>query len=187
LAGSEVASRCETASRPCWRCTHGQDARVTLNFFVLLFHAMSEVDRLELEPATGLTPRVDRRRRMDEPLPVKLVAVDDVRLPAPAGVEVRLDEFYVGLLGFERVPPETELVYRAENFVLRFDVEERPVEHDSLRPQGIEIVSLAEAELRLIEGECEYVRQRGVLPGSETIVLRDPAGNWVELVELRSI
>ncbi|MGB7159419.1 MAG: hypothetical protein WBD40_15230 [Tepidisphaeraceae bacterium] len=148
---------------------------------------MSNVDRMELEPATGLTPRVDRRPRMDEPLPVRLVAVDDVRLLAPSGVEVNLDGFYVGLLGFERVPPETELHYRAENFALHFDVEERPVEHDSLRPQGIEIPSLAEAELKLIEGEFEYVRQRGVLPGSETIVLRDPAGNWIELVELRSI
>ncbi len=116
---------------------------------------MANVDRLELEPATGLTPRVDRRPRMDEPLPVKLVAVEDVRMPAPAGVEVQLDAFYVDLLGFERMPPETELNYRAENVALRFDMQERPVEHDNLRPQGIEIMSLAEAELKLIEGEYE--------------------------------
>ena len=148
---------------------------------------MSDVERLELEPATGLTPRVDPRPRIDEPLPVKLVAVADVTMPAPAGVEVKLDAFYVGLLEFERVPPETQLNYRAENFTLRFEVLERPVEHDNLRPQGIEVQSLADAELKLIEGEHPYVRQRGVLPGSETIVLRDPAGNWVELVELRSI
>ncbi len=148
---------------------------------------MANVDRLELEPATGLTPRVDRRPRMDEPLPVKLVAVEDVRMPAPAGVEVQLDAFYVDLLGFERMPPETELNYRAENVALRFDMEERPVEHDNLRPQGIEIMSLAEAELKLIEGEYEYVRQRGIVLGTETIVLRDPAGNWIEVIELRPI
>ena len=124
---------------------------------------------------------------MDQPLPVKLVAVEDVRLAAPAGVEVKLDAFYVGLLGFERVPPENALNYRAENVALHFDVQERPVEHENLRPQGIEIPSLAEAELKLIESEYEYIRQRGVLPGTEVIVMRDPAGNWIELIELRSL
>ena len=148
---------------------------------------MLDRDQLELEPATGLKPRVDRRPRIDEPLPVKLVAVDDVRMPAPAGVEVQLDGFYVDLLGFERMVPETELNYRAENVALRFEVQERPVEHENLRPQGIEVPSLAEAELMLIEGEYEYVRQRGVVLGTETIVMRDPAGNWIELIELRAI
>jgi hypothetical protein len=148
---------------------------------------MAEAERLELEPATGLAPRPDRRPRMDEPLPVNLVAVDDVRMPAPAGSEVQLDAFYVALLGFERVGPETELNYRAENFTLRFELQERPVEHEDLRPQGIEIPSLAEVEMKLIEGEYEYVRQRGVVLGTETIVMRDPAGNWIELIELRPI
>ena len=148
---------------------------------------MSNTEPLELEPATGLKPRPDRRPRIDEPLPVKLVAVEDVRMPAPAGSEVQLDAFYVNVLGFERMPPETALDYRAENVALRFDVRERPVEHDNLRPQGIEVPSLAEAELKLIEGEYEYVRQRGVVLGTETIVMRDPAGNWIELIELRPI
>ena len=148
---------------------------------------MSDVERLELEAATGLTPRADPRPRIDEPLPVKLVAIADVTMPAPAGAEVKLDAFYVGLLEFERVGPETQLNYRAENSTIRFEVQERPVEHENLRPQGIEVQSLADAELKLIEDEYPYVRQRGVVPGSETIVLRDPAGNWVELIELRSI
>ena len=142
---------------------------------------------MELEPATGIRPKIDRRPRMDEPLPIRLVAVDDVHMPAPAGVEVQLDAFYVDLLGFERMPPETELNYRAENVALRFELHERPVEHDNLRPQGIEVLSLAQAELKLIEGEFEYVRQRGVVLGTETIVMRDPAGNWIELIELRPI
>ena len=142
---------------------------------------------MELEPATGIRPKIDRRPRMDEPLPIRLVAVDDVHMPAPAGVEVQLDAFYVDLLGFERMPPETELNYRAENVALRFELHERPVEHDNLRPQGIEVLSLAQAELKLIEGEFEYVRQRGVVLGTETIVMCDPAGNWIELIELRSI
>jgi hypothetical protein len=146
-----------------------------------------DAERWELEPTTGHSPTVDGRPRMDEPLPVRLVAVEDVRMPAPAGIEVQLDALYVGVLGFERMPPETELHYRSENFTLHFELRERPVEHDDLRPQGIEIPSLAEMELKLIEGEYEYVRQRGVMPGTETIVMRDPAGNWIELGELRSV
>jgi len=142
---------------------------------------------MELEPATGIRPKIDRRPRIDEPLPVKLVAVEDVRMPAPAGAEVQLDAFYVGVLGFERMSPDTELNYLAENAALRFDVQERPVEHDNLRPQGIEVPSLAEAELKLIEGKYEYARERGVVLGTETIVMRDPAGNWIELIELRPI
>jgi hypothetical protein len=146
-----------------------------------------DAERWELEPATGHSPTVDGRPRMDEPLPVRLVAVEDVRMPAPAGIEVQLDALYVGVLGFERMPPETELHYRSENFTLHFELLEAPVDHDDLRPQSIEIPSLAEMELKLIEGEYEYVRQRGVMPGTETIVMRDPAGNWIELVELRSL
>src|SRR5688500_8447719 len=63
----------------------------------LLFQSM------ELEPtARPLPPVHDPRPRLLEPLPVRLIAVEDVRLPAPAGVETKLDAFYVVLLGFER-------------------------------------------------------------------------------------
>src|SRR5688572_7744007 len=48
----------------------------------------------------------DRRPRMPEPLPVRVLAVEDVRLPATAGLEPQLDDFYVGLFGFERVDVE---------------------------------------------------------------------------------
>src|SRR3954454_9604123 len=58
---------------------------------------------IALDPAGGESlPELDRRRRMPEPLPVRLVAVADVRLPATAGLERELDAFYVDLLGFER-------------------------------------------------------------------------------------
>src|SRR5688500_10075607 len=132
-------------------------------------------------------PRPDNRPRVPEPLPVKLVAVEDVTMLAPSGIAPQLDAFYVGLFGFERVSRESELLYRAENVQLRFDICEKPVVHESLRPQGIEVPSLAEAELKLIEAELEYTRQRGVTPGHESLVLLDPAGNWVEIVEFRAI
>ena len=141
---------------------------------------------LQLEEATRqLKLDADRRPRMPEPLPVRLVSVDDVRLPAPAGAEVKLDDFYVTLLEFERV--EGELSYRADNFVLRFDVFEAPIEHESLRPQQIEVLSLNVAEKKLIDAELEYARQKSLTPGQESLLLLDPAGNWIELTERRIV
>ena len=143
---------------------------------------------LELEtPTQPIDPaRPDRRPHMPEPPPVRLVAVEDVHLPAPAGAEVQLDAFYVGLLKFERMPGQ-QLAYRSENFLLHFDIGEAPIEHESLRPLGVEIPSLGELEQKLIEREMEYTRLRGTTPGRETLLIRDPAGNWVEVGEVRLI
>jgi hypothetical protein len=128
---------------------------------------------------------------MDEPPPVRLVAVEDVRLPAPPGMEAELDAFYVGLWQLEREIGESpaSIVYRAENVRLRFDlvVDQRPIERETMRPQGIEVLSLAEAELKLVEAEREYIRQRGLTPGQESLLLQDPAGNWVELFEVKRL
>ncbi|MBA3272780.1 MAG: hypothetical protein H0T11_02770 [Chthoniobacterales bacterium] len=128
---------------------------------------------------------------MPEPLPVRLVAVDDVQLLALDGAEAALDAFYVGILKLEKLSPdsmEAQPAYRAENFILRFELGEPPVlERDGMRFQGIEVASLADTELQLIEAEIEYERQRGIQPGRETLVLRDPTGNWIELHESREV
>jgi hypothetical protein len=147
------------------------------------------VEPLELEPSTGLNPVADGRPRMDEPPPVKLVAVEDVRLPTRPGIDADLDAFYVGLWQFERDKEQPGIVYRAENVRLRFEIiaDQKPIERETLRPQGIEILSLAEAELKLIETEREYIRQRGLTPGQESLLVQDPAGNWIELFEVRRV
>jgi hypothetical protein len=144
---------------------------------------------MELEPATGeFKPVVDRRPRVPEPLPVRLVTVDDARLPAAAGLERQLDAFYVGLLGFERTPPTgDEIIYRADNFSLHIGVKEPPLRRDEMRPLGVEVPSLADLELKLIEAKMEYERQRGLLPGEHTIVMADPAGNWLEVSDVRAV
>jgi hypothetical protein len=147
----------------------------------------SEREPIELGEATG-TPIVhDGLPRLDEPPPVRLVAVEDVRLPTPPGVEAALDGFYVGLLRFRREPGP--IVYRAENARLRFTVvvDPPPVERDGVRPQGIEVASLRDAERLLADAEVEYDRQRGLMVGMYSLLCRDPAGNWVELVELRKV
>ena len=144
---------------------------------------------IELEtPDRPYKPVPDRRPRMAEPIPVRLVTVDHATLPAAAGLEVQLDDFYVGLLGFVRdadVPHA--IVYHAENFDLRFDVIEPPLERDHCRALGIELPSLAVAEKQFVDRGIEYARQKTLSIGHESLLLLDPAGNWVELTESRAI
>ena len=154
-----------------------------------------EVESLELALETlRFKPVVDRRPRVPEPLPVKLVTVADARLPAAAGLERQLDAFYVRLFGFERRDDATHhragdatISYRADNFTLHLSVQEPPVRRTDLRPLGVEVPSLAALEEKLIEAEQAYQRQRGLLPGEVSIVLLDPAGNWLEAFEARPV
>ena len=88
-------------------------------------HGLNSDDTLEMvEPTGDFKLRPDRRPRMEEPLPVKLVTVDDAQLLTSAGLERALDAFYVDLLGFVRTGSPHDLSYRSDNFVLHFRVEE---------------------------------------------------------------
>ena len=122
---------------------------------------------------------------------MRLVAVKDVLLKAPAAATERLDAFYIGLLLFERDRHAEAAVraYRAENFRLVCELieAEAVAGREDYRPVGVELPSLADAELRLIDAELEYARQKSVMTGVESIVLLDPAGNWVELFERREL
>ena len=125
----------------------------------------------------------DKRPRLPEPPPVSLVAVADVSLPGVNGLERELDTFYVGLLRFERDEDLAQICYRAENFRLRFEPHERRPDRDGVRPVGIAIESFAEITSKLNEREIEYTLQLGLTPGEHSVLLRDPAGNWVELFD----
>lgn len=127
----------------------------------------------------------DRRPRMPEPPPVRLVTVEDARLVAGAGLEVELDAFYEKLLGFERETPLDTICYRAENFRLRFDVIEPPLRRDDLRALGIEVPALVTIEHDLADAQIPYTRLKGLHPGQESLLVQDPAGNWVELMDHR--
>jgi hypothetical protein len=144
---------------------------------------------VELEqPNNAFKPAVDRRPYMPEPPPVRLVAVEDVRGFAGAGLEVQLDEFYVGLLRFDRdMTEEAQIVYRAENVRLVLDVVEPPLQRDDFWPIPVEVQSLSVAEHDLIEREIEFEWQRGLSVARDTLLLRDPAGNWVAITERREV
>lgn len=144
---------------------------------------------MELEPSPGnfhIFP--DRRPLVPEPLPVRVVAVEDVELPAPSGLETQLEGFYIALLGFEREVTEVDsLILNAENVRLRISFIEPPIARDSLRTLGIEVISLGEAQRKLIDAEIPYVHQRGLMPGQESLSLQDPAGNWLSITEIRPL
>jgi hypothetical protein len=150
---------------------------------------MSSREPIELEPVTGpFAPTSDKRPRVPEPPPVRLVAVDDVRLEASAGLERELDAFYAGILKFDRETAAdgvNVLRYRAENHRLRIVMIERRVDRDGMRPLGVEVPLLLAVEHALVDAEREYVRQKGLVPGVESLLLRDPGGNWVEVSESR--
>ena len=139
---------------------------------------------MELEPTeNSFEIEPDKRPHIPEPLPVSLIAVADVTLPTVAGIERELDGFYVGLLQFERDADVEQISYRAENFRLRFELSERRPERDGVRPVRIAIANFAELPSKLNELEIEYTLQRGLTPGEHSVLLRDPAGNWVELFD----
>ena len=140
------------------------------------------------EPSIEFKPVIDKRPLMPEPPPVSLVAVEDVHLPAPAGLETQLDGFYAGLLKFEREDAEQgQIAYKAANFRIRIEVMESPADRQDFRPTGIDVPSLGLLERELIDREIEYEWQKGLTPGNETLLLRDPAGNWVQIGQIKVV
>ncbi len=145
---------------------------------------------MELEPSTNdFQPPVDRRPRLYPPPPVRLIAVADVRLEARVGMEKKLHDFYVGLLGFEMADAGEDFptAFQAENARVLVQVYEKPFKREDMRALGIEVRSLPEVERRLIEAEVSFLKQKAVATGQEALLLEDPAGNWLQLVEYRVI
>lgn len=140
------------------------------------------------EPAGEFKLEADKRPTMPQPPPVRVVAVEDVHLLAVAGLEPKLDAFYVGMLKFERDPaPEGQITYKAENVCLIFKIVEPPRGREDMRINAIEIPLLAIVRQQLIDEEVEFESQRGVISGQETILLKDPAGNWVQIGQITDL
>ena len=142
---------------------------------------------MELAPSTNFTPTKDDRPVMPPPLPVMLVTIEDARLTAAAGLECELDAFYVGLLQFEREAKDEGIVYKAENFKLFIEVEEGPVLRDDMRMLGVVVKSLPDLMRKFREVEIEFSRERGLTAGDERLVLLDPAGNWLRIMQSKLI
>jgi hypothetical protein len=145
-----------------------------------------------LEPAPAAPKPIrsndDQRLTVPEPLPVRLNAIADVRLPCPPGVDAAMDALYVSLLKFERLrSDEFHLFYRADNHNLIFQVHNRPVGHDRLAPTMIEVDSLDPLQRHFVDTEFPFQWMRGLTPGGDYLLFQDPAGNWIGVSQRRIV
>jgi hypothetical protein len=146
---------------------------------------------MELEPEgkpLDVTP--DRRPTLPQPLPVRLVAVADVRLPCPLDPEVLqlLDGFYVECLKMVRIAgDETTRTYQADNFCLILQGQEGIVHREKLEPTMIEVDDRKTFQDAIIEREMEFEWMRGLVLGGDFILVKDPAGNWIGVLEHRGV
>lgn len=148
----------------------------------IIAREMSEPERIELEPATNTPLRPDLRPPMFAPPPVRVVAVNDVHLPAAIGREADLAAFYIEVLGFGPRPIEGgALAFAAENVSLVFDLEEPPVDRENLAPTMIEVLSLRTLREALLDREIGYETMHGLMPGTEHVLVRDPGGNLLAI------
>ena len=150
----------------------------------------NDESRLELvPPATGYRqPPPDRRKHIPEPPPVRLMAIEDLLAHVPEDLQRELDEFYLTMLQFERDPNAHGcIIYRAENFRLMLQIQSSSIERLDMRAIGVEVLSLVDAEAKIIERELEYQRIKGLTAGSDQLMLQDPAGNWVSISERRGV
>jgi hypothetical protein len=145
---------------------------------------MSEpTNEIRLEPSSTPLDADDQRPKMDEPPPVRLIAVEDCQLWAAAGLERELDKFYVDVLNFEREQADHEIIYRAENLRLRIAVVESPLPREDYRPLALAVDRLGELVGRLSGAKIDFVHHYGLTPGQDNVFLSDPAGNPVEISE----
>lgn len=143
-----------------------------------------------IEPTEPFRPTPDPRPHMPEPPPVRIVAIDDVHLLTPAGLERELDTFYAQILRFERdteTADERVIAYHAEKHRVVFHVMETLPEREDYRPLQVETVRFTDVVQELTDRDMPFEWQRGIAPGMEQIVLRDPAGNWVTIAPIRII
>jgi hypothetical protein len=56
-----------------------------------------------------------------------------------------------------------------------------------MKPIGIDVPSLRLLEREFIDREIEFLKEKGIFAGQVTFLLRDPAGNWVQIGEMRTI
>ena len=128
----------------------------------------------------------DLRPLIPEPPPVRLAAVRDVTLPMRAGLEHKIEPFYVNLLRFRR-RPGAEPVYEAENHDLHLRVTELGPERPDVRPLGVQTPFFNEIVSDLDAMRYEYDLVRGLVAGDDAVLLQDPAGNWLAVAPLREV
>jgi catechol 2,3-dioxygenase-like lactoylglutathione lyase family enzyme len=117
----------------------------------------------------------------------EVVSLDHVQLAMPAGQESAAEAFYVGILGFERLPKPPVLAARGGCWFQRGPVQiHLGVENDfraakkahpALRVRGFD------AFCTWVSGQGVAPRPDGDLPGVRRCYVDDPFGNRIEIIE----
>ena len=118
----------------------------------------------------------------------RLLAIDDVRLTAPAGLAEPFREFYADLLGFTPIKsaePDACLVFRGfprSGPRLFVTVTETPEERPPRRQAVILVDSLTRMAEALAERHLWFGWSTGWFAHERRLLTQDPGGNWLELV-----
>ncbi|QOV90296.1 VOC family protein [Humisphaera borealis] len=148
------------------------------------------VDDVVLLTPPGKEPQLDafyvgllRMEREDQELPVRPPTAPILGDAAPNLPAARVRRPLPALPAGAIQGP----VYRAEKHRVSFHVLEPLFERDSLRPLGVEVPSLTSTRLQIERLEIDYTRQKGLYAGQDSLLLKDPGGNWIEIMESRPI
>ncbi len=120
--------------------------------------------------------------------PPRVLAIDDVRLVAPAEQADAVAAFYTDVLGLDSLKPlpeEQGLAFRGlaragPRVIVRFD---KPREDRAVRRQlALEVRSLQECAELFIDRRVEHEWASGWFYFERRLMLFDPAGNRIEMV-----
>ncbi len=125
-----------------------------------------------------------------------LLAVDEVHLPAGDVPRAALRDFYEKILGLTFIPPESAAAENALHFAYlrRRVILERPTAHhthpaSAVSPEprrlGLLIRDFSDTLLRLRDRNIPYELLHTDAGLTRTAILKDPAGNWIHLIETR--
>ena len=117
-----------------------------------------------------------------------VIALDHLQLAMPRGEEQKAEDFYVTVLGFERVEKPPHLAarggcwFRSHSVNLHLGVDDDFVPARKAHP-GFVVDNLRSVVRRLEAAGADIVRDMQ-LEGFERIYTSDPFGNRLELMEL---
>lgn len=153
-------------------------------------------DALPLEPSpeAALEPVHDLRPVMPEPPPVRVIAVENVTLVAPAKHARAIDHLMTAVLPLVKEVPTRQAdvdagaigVYQAENVRVVYLAREEPPPSPRHILQ-LELADLRGLRQRLQDAEIEYELSKRLMPGDVRVAFLDAAGNPIEVLENRAI
>ena len=152
---------------------------------------------MELEESSNQPIEEDHRKAVKPPLPVFLIAIANATLVTAAGLEKMLDQFYVGMLEFDRDDTQEldtptgkrqfGIIYRAENFRLCFIVHEKVPEHTDMRMLGIIVKSIPVLEQKFRDAQIQYQTEHNANNGEIRLLVLDPARNWLRIEQVTNL